>query len=77
MRSLNPEALAQPKSQFLNHVRYILADAPSQQLEYFKSFEENAQEHADTIEKFGRFPYRNKVLNRKSTPEEIEFLKDY
>ncbi len=24
MRSLNPEALAQPKSQFLNHVRYTL-----------------------------------------------------
>jgi uncharacterized protein (DUF924 family) len=27
------------------------------------------------IKKFGRYPHRNKILNRKSTPEEIEFLK--
>lgn len=31
--------------------------------------------HKSIIERFGRYPYRNKVLGRISTPEEIEFLK--
>ena len=31
--------------------------------------------HKEIIEKFGRYPHRNQVLGRTSTPEEIEFLK--
>ncbi|MEM9599674.1 MAG: DUF924 family protein [Pseudomonadota bacterium] len=31
--------------------------------------------HRDVIERFGRFPHRNAVLGRKSTPEEVAFLK--
>ncbi|UTW53812.1 DUF924 family protein [Kordiimonas sp. SCSIO 12610] len=31
--------------------------------------------HREIIERFGRYPHRNKILGRKSTPEEIEFLK--
>jgi uncharacterized protein (DUF924 family) len=34
-----------------------------------------AHKHKDIIDRFGRFPHRNKVLGRASTPEEIEFLK--
>ena len=34
-----------------------------------------AERHAVIIERFGRFPHRNKLLGRVSTPEEIEFLK--
>jgi len=30
--------------------------------------------HKKIIEKFGRYPHRNKVLGRQSTPEEIKFL---
>lgn len=30
--------------------------------------------HKVIIERFGRYPHRNKVLNRTSTPEELEFL---
>jgi len=30
--------------------------------------------HLDIIERFGRFPHRNTVLGRKSTPEELAFL---
>jgi uncharacterized protein (DUF924 family) len=30
--------------------------------------------HRDTIARFGRFPHRNAVLGRVSTPEETEFL---
>ena len=33
-----------------------------------------AIKHAETIEQFGRFPYRNEVLGRTSTPEELEYL---
>lgn len=32
--------------------------------------------HAEIIERFGRFPHRNTILGRISTPEEIEFLKE-
>jgi len=30
--------------------------------------------HKKIIEKFGRYPHRNKILGRESTSEEIEFL---
>jgi len=33
-----------------------------------------AQKHADVIFRFGRFPHRNAILGRASTPEELEFL---
>jgi uncharacterized protein (DUF924 family) len=31
--------------------------------------------HASIIEQFGRYPHRNAILGRESTPEELEFLK--
>jgi uncharacterized protein (DUF924 family) len=31
--------------------------------------------HKAIIERFGRYPHRNAILGRASTPEEIEFLK--
>lgn len=31
--------------------------------------------HKAIIDRFGRYPHRNEVLGRESTPEEIEFLK--
>ena len=30
--------------------------------------------HSDIISKFGRFPHRNNILGRVSTPEEVVFL---
>lgn len=35
-----------------------------------------AHVHADVIRRFGRFPHRNEVLGRTSTPEEIAFLEE-
>jgi uncharacterized protein (DUF924 family) len=35
---------------------------------------EFAESHKKVIDRFGRFPHRNKVLKRESTPEEIAFL---
>ncbi|MFD2204297.1 DUF924 family protein [Kiloniella antarctica] len=34
-----------------------------------------ALKHEVIVRKFGRFPHRNEVLGRESTPEEIAFLK--
>ncbi len=31
--------------------------------------------HKVIIDRFGRYPHRNAILGRKSTPEEVEFLK--
>ena len=33
-----------------------------------------AQRHLDVIRRFGRFPHRNEILGRASTPDEIAFL---
>ena len=37
---------------------------------------EHARRHLEVIERFGRFPHRNAVLGRDTTPEEAEFLKE-
>jgi uncharacterized protein (DUF924 family) len=34
-----------------------------------------AYKHWDIVKKFGRFPHRNVMMGRESTPEELEFLK--
>lgn len=34
-----------------------------------------ARRHAEVIESFGRFPHRNAILGRTSTPEEEEYLR--
>ena len=41
-------------------------------LEYNYDFE---KKHRAIIERFGRYPHRNEILGRQSTPEEIEYLK--
>ena len=33
-----------------------------------------ARDHADIIRRFGRFPHRNRILGRETTPEERAFL---
>ena len=35
-----------------------------------------ARIHLEAIERFGRFPHRNAILGRESTPEELAFLAD-
>ena len=41
---------------------------------FAEGFTAFARLHRDIIAHFGRFPHRNKVLNRESTPEEAEYL---
>jgi uncharacterized protein (DUF924 family) len=45
------------------------------QHEAFDSACDYALRHRAVVERFGRFPHRNAILGRASTPEEIEFLK--
>ncbi|MFQ5982225.1 MAG: DUF924 family protein [Woeseiaceae bacterium] len=42
--------------------------------ETFETIAQFADLHADIIERFGRFPHRNALLNRKNSPEEEEYL---
>jgi uncharacterized protein (DUF924 family) len=34
----------------------------------------HAQHHRDIVRRFGRFPHRNRILGRQSTPEEQQYL---
>lgn len=36
----------------------------------------SAAEHRDVVARFGRFPHRNEVLGRPSTPDELDYLRD-
>lgn len=42
--------------------------------ETFSTFAQFAELHRDIIDRFGRFPHRNKLLARTNTPEEDEYL---
>ncbi|HEV8051172.1 MAG TPA: DUF924 family protein [Parachlamydiaceae bacterium] len=53
----------------------VISLVPAAQVSHFISFKDYAQRHYDIIAQFGRYPHRNAILGRKSTPEEIEFLK--
>lgn len=44
--------------------------------DFFQNASKYAERHYEIIKRFGRFPHRNDVLGRKSTKEEIEFLKE-
>jgi uncharacterized protein (DUF924 family) len=35
---------------------------------------EYAERHLEVIRRFGRFPHRNAILGRSSTPEEAKFI---
>ena len=41
----------------------------------FDNFLDYACKHRDVVARFGRFPHRNAILGRVSTPDELEFLK--
>ncbi len=43
----------------------------------FQSALDYARRHAEVIEQFGRFPHRNDVLGRASTPEESAWVKEH
>lgn len=48
--------------------------SPNVWRDYTRDSLDNARLHFNLIEQFGRFPHRNVVLGRESTPEEVTFL---
>jgi len=54
--------------------KYV-AEAPAEHKDWAENTLKYAIAHRDIVARFGRFPHRNEVLGRESTPEEIEFLK--
>jgi uncharacterized protein (DUF924 family) len=53
----------------------LLEEVPETLKPPFRNFLDFAQKHKAIIDRFGRFPHRNALLGRDSTPEELEFLK--
>jgi uncharacterized protein (DUF924 family) len=60
--------------QCLRHFDGILAGAPEPWLATLENFRSYAVGHAEIVERFGRFPHRNPILGRPSTPAEREYL---
>ena len=50
-------------------------DAPIANKPAYEYTLDYALRHRQVIERFGRFPHRNRILGRPSAPEETEFLK--
>lgn len=53
----------------------LAAEATVGEQALFADFLKYAQSHRDVVARFGRYPHRNDILGRPSTPAEIEFLK--
>ncbi|MCU6435417.1 DUF924 domain-containing protein [Undibacterium sp. Jales W-56] len=54
----------------------LSAVATEQQQSLFDGYLKYAIRHREVIARFGRFPHRNQILGRASTPEEILFLSE-
>jgi uncharacterized protein (DUF924 family) len=50
-------------------------EAAEGERELFDNYLGYARRHHEIVSRFGRFPHRNAILGRVSTPEEVEFLK--
>jgi uncharacterized protein (DUF924 family) len=53
----------------------LAAQRSPQNKAFFEFALDYARRHRQVVEKFGRFPHRNLILGRASTPAEVEFLK--
>jgi uncharacterized protein (DUF924 family) len=55
--------------------RRLLTESPRELREFFEGSVRSAENHRAIVEQFGRFPHRNEILGRTSTPPEVEWLK--
>ena len=56
--------------------RRLLTEAPAELRESFAAVLEHAEQHRSIVERFGRFPHRNRLLGRESTPAEEAWLRE-
>ncbi len=54
--------------------RRLAAESPVELRSTFEESLQFAEEHRALIRQFGRFPHRNRILGRESTPEEVAYL---
>ena len=52
----------------------LAAKVSAEKRKLFESYVDFAERHRDIVRRFGRFPHRNVILGRASTPEESAFL---
>ena len=52
----------------------LVSIAAAAQREIFEQYLNFAILHRDIVARFGRFPHRNRILGRPSTPDELDFL---
>ena len=79
----NAPAQAEPARRPFFYMPYMHSESPAIHAVALALFEDPAahenldfeRRHKAIIDRFGRYPHRNAVLGRASTPEEIEFLK--
>ncbi|WP_420422009.1 DUF924 family protein [Simkania sp.] len=53
----------------------LTEEADERNRDYFLHVESYAKHHYEIVQKFGRFPHRNAILDRTDTLEEVEYLK--
>jgi uncharacterized protein (DUF924 family) len=66
---------AQDQEESLRRFAALEVSAPHEIQDLIASAHDYAKRHAQIIARFHRFPHRNRILRRESTPEELEFLK--
>jgi uncharacterized protein (DUF924 family) len=65
------------QARFAEEVDAHIADTPDALKPFFASALEQSRKYSEIIRRFGRFPHRNAILGRRSTPEEEAFLVDW
>jgi uncharacterized protein (DUF924 family) len=55
----------------------LVGDAPAELRPVYSMGIEQSRKYRDIIARYGRFPHRNAILGRESTPDELEFLKTW
>ncbi len=55
---------------------HLVQHSAPDQRDRLSGFLASARQHRDIVARFGRFPHRNAVLGRRTTPEEEAFLKN-
>lgn len=55
--------------------RGLLENSPPETRDTYQGFYDYAVRHYEIVARFGRFPHRNSILGRKSSLEELDFLK--
>jgi uncharacterized protein (DUF924 family) len=65
---------AELQEESVSAFRRLAAEGPAELAHIFTLAAQHAEQHRDVIERFGRFPHRNRVLGRLSSVEEKDWL---